>query len=343
MANASEYDRLANEIRQLPAPDASSDLDLKLLAQYGMLAASSHNTQPWTFEIGQKSITLRPDFDRRCPVVDPDDAHLFKSLGCAAENCMLAAQAQGYSSELSIDADKNEIRIDCTKSRVAAPTALFAAIPKRQCTRTLYDGGALSVDEQKQLERAGAGEGIRTILLTADQQLDAVAQYVSQGDNTQLSDTAFRKELISWIRFNPNAAMRHRDGLSNSTSGNPALPGWVANLIISLVLTPQKQAKADVKFIQSSAAIAVIVAGKSDKQSWIHAGRAYERLALHATDLGIRHACINQPIEVDSLRPELESWLGLKDESVLLMVRLGRATLAPFSLRRNLDDVIVQS
>ncbi len=56
---------------------------------------------------------------------------------------VLAAEAGGYASEVSIDTDKDEIRIEFTNSRSAGPTDPFAAIPHRQCTKTRYDGSAL--------------------------------------------------------------------------------------------------------------------------------------------------------------------------------------------------------
>lgn len=341
MTKAAEYDRLAQEIRQIEKTDTGGALDKRTLVHCGTLAASSHNTQPWKFALSTDSITVRPDFARRCPAVDPDDSHLFKSLGCAAENIVLAAMAQGYASRVSLNSGAQELRIDFRKSGSAASNNLFAAIPKRQCTRTLYDGSELKADEQKQLERTGRDKGIRTVILTSDRQLDTVAQYVHQGNREQLSDPAFRKELISWIRFNPKTALKTRDGLSNRTSGNPALPNWLAKRIINVVLTPKKQAETDSKFIRSSSAVAVFVAERNDLESWVNAGRVYERFALHAADLDIRHAFINQPVEVRTLRPQFESWLGLKNESVLLIVRIGRAAPAPNSLRRPLDDVIV--
>ena len=59
------------------------------------LAANSHNTQPWIFTAAANAITIAPDFGRRCPAVDPDDHHLFASLGCATENLVHAAAAIG--------------------------------------------------------------------------------------------------------------------------------------------------------------------------------------------------------------------------------------------------------
>jgi hypothetical protein len=41
--------------------------------------------------LDKQSIVILPDLSRRCPVVDPDDHHLYVSLGCAAENILQAA------------------------------------------------------------------------------------------------------------------------------------------------------------------------------------------------------------------------------------------------------------
>jgi hypothetical protein len=70
------------------------------LVRLATLAANSHNTQPWRFEIGEDAIAVRPDFSRRCPVVDPDDHHLFASLGAAAENIVQAAPVMGLEATL---------------------------------------------------------------------------------------------------------------------------------------------------------------------------------------------------------------------------------------------------
>jgi hypothetical protein len=66
---------------------------LRELVRYATLAASSHNTQPWKFAPRERSISIVPDLARRTPVVDPDDHHLYVSLGCAAENMVHAGRA----------------------------------------------------------------------------------------------------------------------------------------------------------------------------------------------------------------------------------------------------------
>lgn len=106
MASIQEYDQAASEMRR-PTKQPDGNLDARELIRYATLAASSHNTQPWKFRIRKNQITILPDFSRRCPVVDPDDSHLFKSLGCAAENLVHAAAAQGFSAEVQFDSAEN--------------------------------------------------------------------------------------------------------------------------------------------------------------------------------------------------------------------------------------------
>src|SRR6266478_3628738 len=85
----------------------STDLPLSLvrreLVRYATLAANSHNTQPWQFHLSDRSILVLPDPGRRLPAVDPDDHHLFASLGCAVENIVQAARAFGLRGVPSYD------------------------------------------------------------------------------------------------------------------------------------------------------------------------------------------------------------------------------------------------
>lgn len=90
VGSMAEYEAYAAGVRTGLTPP-----DLQDVVRYAALAASSHNTQPWRFLIADRTIEIRPDFRRRMPAVDPDDHHLFVSLGCAAANLALAAAAIG--------------------------------------------------------------------------------------------------------------------------------------------------------------------------------------------------------------------------------------------------------
>ena len=70
-------------------------------------------------------------------------------------------------------------------------------------------------------------------------------------------------------------------------------------------------------------------------------GRSFERFALQATVLGIRHAHLNMPIEVPEVRPAFADWAGIPGRRPDLVVRFGKALPMPMSTRRPLDAVVV--
>ncbi|MFI7493762.1 Acg family FMN-binding oxidoreductase [Kocuria sp. M4R2S49] len=333
--SAREYDETAAALRR-PDPDAAQDRELIRLAT---LAASSHNTQPWTFTVAPDSITLRPDRSRRCPVVDPDDAHLYKSLGCAAENLVHAAAAQGRAAEVALATDERVVvALDAPGTATATP--LSAAIETRQCTRGAYAGRPVDREDLVVLERAGGLGRVRCLLLTEPRDLAAVAEHVASGDLAQLNDAAFRRELVSWIRFNPAAALRSRDGLAGRATGRPPVPSRMGTLLARFLLRAGAQARADAEQLKGSAGVAVFVTADDDRAAWVEAGRACQRFALQAEALDIRTAFVNQPIEVPELRPRFETWLGLAGEHGQLAVRFGHGPRLPYSLRRPIEDVL---
>ena len=102
---ASGYDEAVAETwRHAPAVPTEPLPLLRELVRYATLAANSHNTQPWRFALDGSTIVIQPDLSRRTPAVDPDDHHLWVSLGCAAENLVLAAAAFGRRAEIEFDA-----------------------------------------------------------------------------------------------------------------------------------------------------------------------------------------------------------------------------------------------
>lgn len=314
---------------------------LRELVRYATLAPSSHNTQCWRFRIGSAVISILPDYSRRCPAVDPDDHHLFVSLGCAAENLAQAAMANGLMAAADFRPEAGSaLDIALTPTRPSA-SPLFQAIPDRQCTRTEYDGRPLSTAELKMLERAAGGTGVQVLFFTGRTAMEDILEYVTQGNTTQMHDPAFTNELKAWIRFSEREAMRSGDGLFAGASGNPTAPRWLGSRLFDLFFTPQRENDKYARQVRSSAGIAVFVSERDDKAHWLEVGRCYERFALQATALGIRNAMLNQPVEVPSLRSQFAQHLGIGGLRPDLVVRFGRGPSMPRSLRRPMEAVLV--
>ena len=312
----------------------------RALVRYATLAPSSHNTQCWRFQIQDTSIVIAPDLSRRTPAVDPDDHHLFVSLGCATENLAQAALAHGLKTNVLFQSNN---RIVCNlEPTKAIESPMFRAIADRQCTRADYDGQPLTNDELRLLERAGTGDGVSVRLLTTRPAMETVLDYVVAGNTAQMNDAAFVTELKSWIRFSDDEALRTGDGLFSGTTGNPAVPRWLGSLMMGFFFTPQSENEKYARQVRNSAGIAVFVSEQNDKAHWVEAGRCYERFALQATALGIRNAMLNQAVEVPAVRTPFASWLGLQltGQRPDLVVRFGRGPVAPLSMRRPVQAVL---
>jgi hypothetical protein len=92
--------------------------------------------------------------------------------------------------------------------------------------------------------------------------------------------------------------------------------------------------------MRSSAGVAVLAGERSEAANWFGVGRAYQRLALVMTTLGVRNAFVNQVIELPAVRRQFVQWLSVPAQHPDLVVRLGHRALLPDSLRRPVGQVV---
>jgi hypothetical protein len=310
------------------------------LLRYATLAANSHNTQPWRFTVGEREISILPDFSRQLPAVDPDNHHLFASLGCAAENLAIAVGMRGKPGVLAFEPANGGRLILRFESGPAEEPALFDAIGQRQSTRGLFDGRSVSASDLMSLSQTAAVPGVHVILISERAQINRVRDLVIAGNTMQMADAAFIKELKAWLRFSPRHASQRGDGLFAACSGNPVLPEWAGPPIFDLMFNTGAENDKYARQIDSSAGIAVFVGQKDDPEHWVLSGRACQRFALAATSKGMKHAFINQPVEVAGLRPELADLVGMSGRRPDIVMRFGYGPALPFSARRAVDAVL---
>ena len=216
------YDQAIAELRS-PLP---AEPELRDLIRFATLAPNSHNTQPWRFRPGTDHVDVLPDFTRRTPVVDPDDHHLYVTLGCAAENLVIAGNARGRPADATLLPDHGEgtgVRVTLGHGP-ARDTALCAAIPERQSTKSEYDGTPLSPQELAELERAAELPGVRVAWITERERIEEALAWVLAGNDAQMDDAAFVRQLKHWIRYDPAAALASGDGTPGACSGTRTRP-----------------------------------------------------------------------------------------------------------------------
>ena len=335
---SSHYTAYAAQLREPLRPQAAS----RDLIRYATLAANGHNTQPWLFRESATGIAVLPDFARRTPVVDPDDHHLYVSLGCAMENLEIAARATGRSGEVVDEGEGGATFIFSPQPGTADPLTaeLFRAIPVRQSTRSLYDGTTVSTADLERLSNSAMVDGVDILLLTERPAIDQVRDLVIAGNDAQMADPAFIQELKDWLRFSPQAAMETGDGLYAPASGNPPLPEWLGPIAFDLAFKPKSEADKYARQMDSSAGVAVFASRDEGPAGWIAVGRACQRFCLTATALGIKTAFVNQPVEVAELRNDMAALAGLGSRRTDIVLRFGHAPEMPYSPRRPVDAVV---
>jgi hypothetical protein len=318
--------------------------DARELIYFATLAPSGHNTQPWRFTVEGETIHILPDFTRRLPAVDPDDHALYISLGCALENLVITAGHLGFWAEVDHVAPggaEDALRVRLRPSRASSAGRLFDAIPLRQTNRRRYDGRPLPAAHLTQLVDASRGDGVWAIPFPGTPEMTRLIPFVEEANRAQFADPEFVSELMSWIRFSRSETEEKRDGLSARTMGLPGVPRWLGRMLMRTFAGPASEARRQATLLRSSSAALLFVVQCNERPHWVELGRAFQRMALLATTLGVQHAHVNMPCEVQCVRSDMRSALLADTGYPLLLVRLGYAPPIARSLRRPVDSVVV--
>lgn len=307
-------------------------------------APSGHNTQPWLFEVKEHSIIIHPDMNQSLPVVDPDNRELFISLGAAAENLCLKASESGYECEINIDPERKTITVNLSKSVGNTGDPLAKYIGLRQTNKKVYSNRIIPDNTIQQLRNIPLSEGSTLHIISKDDPLFmTLREYIRRGNEVQMSDPAFKEELIRFMRFNEKEIKKNPSGLAYYTIGSPGLPSWISKPIVKSFLNPSSQNKSDLKKIDSSSHLVLFAIQENTLENWINTGRDLQRFLLETTRLGIANAYMNQACEVVSLAKEMQKNIRqINGAYPVLLLRIGYAEPAKYSPRKPLEFIILQ-
>lgn len=339
MPTASPWDIDENRL----APDAPAEARARFALNYAVLAPSSHNAQPWHFIADGKTIILCADRTRALPVVDPFDRELVISCGAALFNLRVALShfALGYAITLFpavADPDVLAIvRVLPDGARDTHAASLFDAIRKRVTTREAFRAEAIAPEDQERLLLAADAEGAEAVCMDELHRREQIGNLVAEADGIQFRDPRFRRELASWIH-----SRRAADGMPAYAPDVNKLLDFAVPLTASIIRTFDLGgglAAAHKSLAYGSPVLLCIGTATDDREAWLVAGQALERVLLTGVQLGLTASYLNQPIEVESLRNALAQVTGMSAYPQLLL-RMGRGPRAGHSPRRALSDVV---
>jgi nitroreductase len=292
------------QVRESDFPRAGASADrLEFLLQYAVLAPSSHNTQPWRFAIDRADeISVYVDKTRWLRVADADQRELHISIGCAIENLVVAAERFGYAVRVAYFPEPGNEFLAATVSLRSttslAPTGnaeLFDAIVARHTNHNAFDGRPLPEDCLEAFEACCPDPDV-ALYLTGDERVrSAVDDLVVRADAVQFSDPAFREELARWI--------------GEGVFGTPWLLARIARLAVAYVNVGPSVGRKDSEVLMSAPALGLLVSPRNDRTTQVRAGRAFERIYLRATALGVAVRPMSQVLQVPEIKRELADLL----------------------------------
>ncbi|MCF8233864.1 MAG: hypothetical protein K9G67_02365 [Bacteroidales bacterium] len=312
------------------------------MIRYAVKSPSGHNTQPWKFVMEENSIIIQPDFSRALPVVDPDDHALFISLGCALENLLIAAAEMSYKAGISFGhkEDWMDIRVELEKSDAVEKDPLFGYIEKRQVTRSKYRTEKLPQNDLDELVKTSDTKDVVIRPFVTDEDIRSLLPYIVEGSDNQFKNKAFVNELVSWIRFSEKEVLKKGDGIWGASMGFPSVPRWLGKFIMKKIVSAKSEAKRWRKTIPLSAGLMMFSVKENKPEHWVRLGQAFQCFGLKSTQMGLKHAHVNMPLEEVGVRQKLMEGLNLQNETPLLLIRFGYADALPYSYRRKLNDLV---
>ena len=314
---------------------ASLNDQMRFLLRYAVLAPSSHNTEPWKFEIQENRIDLFMDESRWLRVADDDKRELHISVGCALENLLVAAEhfGLGHTAEYLPNPDDATLAVSVSISESGDASSyrspkLFEMLAVRHTNHQQYENRTIPDDTLARLQSLCIEDGLH-LFLTSDLETKRRADdLVGRADAIEFSDPSFREELGYWI--------------GKGVFGTPWLMSKIGQLAVSYINMGKSQAKKDSEVLMSSPVLGVICSESDDRTSQIKVGQVYERLCLLAASEGIWTQPMSQIVQVPEIKQDMQSLIPTPGLTPQHPFRLGFAKPEDHHTpRRSLEDMLV--
>jgi nitroreductase len=318
---------------RVAGPGALDDTLTEVLRD-AVRAPSSHNAQPWRFEVRDGLIELHVDRSRRLPAGDPDDRELLIGCGTALANLQVSAERRGWEVELELTADDADGPIASLRWREGDRTAddhdgLAGAMHRRRTHRGGFEDRRLDDAVLAEVLAAANADGVWAVAVDDPDRRRRLAELVHAGDALQWADRGWRRELARWMRPASSG-----DGLTV-----PAAVAPVAHAVVGRVDLGALVGRRDATLTVEAPTVVAIGTEEDTRASRVRCGIAVERALLAAARHGVQAGWSNQPCQVRSLRPAVAELLGRPHPQLVL--RLGHPPVpAEPSPRRPLEELV---
>lgn len=302
-------------------------------------APSIHNSQPWRFHLRAPGvIDVYADPTRRLAVVDSRGREMTISVGAAILNLRVAILRFGRVPLTKLLPDPTRPNLMATVA-VGPPTepnatvlALAEAITRRHTNRRPFNGVEVPEEVFAELAAAADTEGGR-LALAGQVEREWILSMVRSAEVRWRTDPRYRDELVAWTSLTPG----RRDGIPRDVIGPwdvmETLP--LRDFGFAAPEEPRRVAR-----FEPDPTLVILSTPGDDREQWLRAGQALERLLLTATLRGLSSTPMSQPLEIPEFREQLTDPRDEGYPQVILRLGYGRASAC--SPRRPLEDMLME-
>jgi len=293
------------------APDPDETRPEVLAASAAILAASPHNTQPWLFAIRPDAIEVHADPARNVGALDPLRRELHVGLGCALENLVLRAEAEGRRTDVRYfpGEDPSHVATVTLTAGDPTPSALADAILRRHTNRGEYLDAAPPAGLLEGLEAHATEDGVRLRFVVEREAKRAFRDATLEATRAILDDDEMRDASHLWYRHGPDAIAEHRDGVTIDATGLGSTQAAFGKALgrPSASNAGEYWMRATKERQSTGAAFVVVETEHATRSDELRAGRAYQRMHLWASNEGLGMQPLNQLAEMQDREEELGS------------------------------------
>ncbi|MFY7927600.1 MAG: Acg family FMN-binding oxidoreductase [Oligoflexus sp.] len=324
---------------------------------YALLAPNPHNRQSWLVALeGENALKLYCDLDRRLPITDPFDRQITIGCGAFLEILVLAAASEGYQSSIQLFPEGEDMKtldkrpiahVSFTKSNPVSDP-LFSQVKKRRSNKEVY----LPRDVEESLLKSLAAEG--SSFKQASETIgkgtltDRLRELTWQAHRKEVMTPKANQESVDLMRIGAAEVTANPDGIE--LEGSLIEFGRIFGVINRESMadpnsTGFRQGLAMYEELAKSArAFGWICNHNASRSDQIQAGRAYVRVNLKATQLGLGIHPWSQSLqeydEMKDLFREVHDLIG-KGQRVQMLYRIGYGPDVDPTPRRGLKAHLV--
>lgn len=257
---------------------------VKFILKFGILAPSSHNAQPWSFQVSEDNISIYKDLKRHLKYSDPTGRMLYISVGAVIQNLIVAGEYFGYKTIIKYN-EKEALGSDNAVADIIFKKGtqnnfektLINAIKKRASYRGRFLKKLPEKNLLNELKKIDTDNDTKLSLITDKDTTNKLSTIIALGMEEKMSEVKFRWELASWLRKN---FTKKTDGMPGSGHEMSTLISLIAPWALRFInVSPVEKVRAK-KRVNGFPAVGIIGTRNDNPIDWIKTGILLENLWL---------------------------------------------------------------